>query len=75
MNSFERLSNFAIRQVVDAPIAEQVLIYRAIADLTPDLDQAAELNRMANDLQAIGERQLELRFRAIASGCRQFKKR
>ncbi len=68
MSSFDILSAFILEQIVHQPVKGQISIYRALADLSPDKEEAQAAARIADELELISSRQMELSFRASCRG-------
>jgi hypothetical protein len=57
------LINFVLEQAPAAPVHRRIPIYRGLADLCGDAEEARTLNSLAENLQLIEQRAQEFAFR------------
>lgn len=63
MNSFDVITAFVLQGVLKEPIGDQIKLYRALAEVTADTRLSKEFSEIADELQRINDRQLQLHFR------------
>lgn len=62
MNLREELIDFVLESAASAPVGKRVRIYRGLADVCGTEAEHRQLNRMADDLEAVELRTREFHF-------------
>ncbi len=62
MNLREELIDFVLESAASAPVSKRIRIYRGLADVCGSESEHNQLNKMADDLEAVELRTREFHF-------------